>query len=459
VVPARPAVRQKVPGVGATVRSYSVTAPRGVDSVEARAGDGIPVILVFGESFALEREAHALRTVGARIVVPEVASVEQDDTYGTFLVLRDPGRHSALMSIDVPRVHSALRALLEVARAMEKAGFAWAPESEDLSLDGVGVTVRRLRGASRLAARERLDARSVFEALGDAVVPNVPGLPLGFLRLLLRRNIEGPRTVEAMETELATAAEVLVAQKEDPSLAACSDVGLLREQNEDAYRITRAGDVAIAVVCDGVSASRDAQLAAEIASRTATTILVEKVAAAPRDTMEDALRSAHDAICDAHQARGGDPLGTTIVAARLDGRRVTIGWVGDSRTYFVSEADALLLTHDHSWLNEALAAGAAPDEAVRSPFAHALTRCLGPLEGGDAWHAEPEVIEVQLEGPGYLILCSDGLWNYASTADEIAELARECLANGAGAIARTLTAAALARGGQDNVTVAVIKVS
>jgi serine/threonine protein phosphatase PrpC len=441
-----------------------------MDAVEASAPDGNLVILVFGEAFALEREAHALRTVGARIVVPEVVGIEHDDAHGAFLVLRDPGRHSALFAIrpqqeqeleseDVARVHGALRAVLEIARAMEKSGFAWSPEPEDLALDGVGVSVQRLRGATRLGPRERLDARSVFEAFGTALVPTVPGLPLGLLRLLLRRNVDGLRTIEAMESEIAAAAEVLVAREDDAALAFCSDVGLLREHNEDTARVTIAGDVAIAVVCDGVSASRDAHLAADIASRTATSVLVDKRDESAVETMDDALRAAHEAICDAHQRRGGDPLGTTIVAARVQGRRVTIGWVGDSRAYFIAPDDARLLTHDHSWLNEALAAGAAPDEAVRSPFAHALTRCLGPLEGGDAWHAEPEVVDVQLDRPGYVILCSDGLWNYASSAEEVAELATPCLSNGAGAIARALTAAALARGGQDNITVAVIKVT
>jgi len=451
-------MRPKVPEAGATVRSYSVTGRRGVDSVEASAADGTPVILVFGEPFALEREAHALRTVGARIVLPEVIAIEEDDTYGSYLVLRGEGRHSALLSIDGPRVYGSLRALLDVARTMEKSGFAWSPEPEDLALDGVAVSVHRLRGASRLGARERLDARSVFEAFGGAIVPNSPGLPLSVLRLVLRRQLDAPRTIEAMEAELNAAAEVLAAKEDDATLACCSDVGLLREHNEDAARVTHVDDVMFAVVCDGVSASRDAHLAAEIASRTAMGVLVDRRADPPVATMDEALRLSHQAICDAHERRGGEPLGTTVVAARLQGRHVTIGWVGDSRAYFVGD-EALQLTHDHSWLNEALAAGAAAEEAARSPFAHALTRCLGPLEGGDAWHAEPEVIETTLPSAGYVILCSDGLWNYASSAEEVAELAKDALPGGAGVIARTLTAAALARGGQDNVTVAVIRVA
>jgi serine/threonine protein phosphatase PrpC len=149
---------------------------------------------------------------------------------------------------------------------------------------------------------------------------------------------------------------------------------------------------------------------------------------------------------------------TTAVAATIVGGRITIGWVGDSRAYWIGDEAPVLLTHDHSWLEEALAAGVATwEEAVRSPFAHALTRCLGPLEGGDESHAEPEVVEVTIRGHGYLVLCTDGMWNYAPSPEEIAALVR-IGGPDARAIARALVATALSRGGQDNVTVAVIEV-
>lgn len=446
-----------LPKVGARVRGYVVSGASEVDALEARAPDGRDVILAFGESIALSREADALRAVAKRLVVPDVIALEHDDEWGSFLVLRDRRRFTDRPTMHAVRVHSTLRAVLDVARALEGAGFDWSPRASDLVIEGEGLTIRRVRGAVKLQARERLDARTVVETIGAALVEGDVHVPFEILRVLLPRRADSERTIDAVEAELTRAAEELATSEEDPSLAALTDVGLLREQNEDAFQLLRTGDVVIAVVCDGVSASRDAHIAADIAARTASQQLAEHVAGSPVEAMDEAIRAAHQQICEAHVRRGNEPLGTTLVAARIEGRRVTVGWVGDSRAYFISETEAVLLTHDHSWLNEALAAGTSPEEAVRSPFAHALTRCLGPLEGGDAWHAEPEVAEAEVTSSGYVILCTDGLWNYASGPEEIAAIVRPAFGN-ATTMARNLTAMALAGGGQDNVTVAVAEV-
>ena len=449
--------RQPLPAVGSRVRGYALSGAIGDDAMEARADDTRDVILAFGDAVALAREADALRAVAARLIVPEVIGVEHDDTWGSFLVLRDRRQLGEPPTMHPVRVHTTLRAALDVARALEGCGFAWSPNADDLEIEGEGLSVRRVRGAVRLQADERLDARSVIERIGTALVERNVAIPFELLRVILPRRVELERTIEAVEADIARAAQELSTRKDDRSLAAISDVGLLREKNEDTVELARVGDVVIAVVCDGVSASRDAHIAAEIAARTASTALQESGERSPVETMDEAIRAAHIAICEAHSRRGNEPLGTTLVAARVHDRRITVGWVGDSRAYFIGREEAVLLTRDHSWLNEALAAGTPPEEAVRSPFAHALTRCLGPLEGGDAWHAEPEVIDVEVTAPGYVILCSDGLWNYAPSADEIAELVRPEFGS-AGAMARLHTAVALARGGQDNVTVAVVEV-
>jgi serine/threonine protein phosphatase PrpC len=105
-------------------------------------------------------------------------------------------------------------------------------------------------------------------------------------------------------------------------------------------------------------------------------------------------------------------------------------------------------------------------EAAMSPLSHALTRCLGPLEVVDPdapagtrpriGEVQPDVRARDLPGPGWVVLCSDGFWNYFSSAESVATLVRM----GAGAssparIARRLVNHALARGGQDNTTALV----
>lgn len=449
-------MNDRLPLPGMRIGPWVVRAEHGGDSVLAADEDDV-VVLAFGPTLDLEREAHALRSVTGELNVPAVGGVSRDERFGPYLVLHDAEVEPAPISLDPVRVHQVLCALVELSRKLEKAGFAWAPHADDVMLTDGGPRIRRLRGATRLGRRERLDARGIIETVGAALAVSVPTLPLELLRVVLPRH-HADRSIDGVESELSEAAVAMSTVHPPSSLAGCSDIGLVRERNEDAVVTTRIDDRVIAVVCDGVSASRDAHLAAEIAAETTRAALVV-AEGDPAAAMEHALRSAHEAICNAQSRRGGEAMGTTVVAATVVGTHVTIGWVGDSRAYWLGDDDSLLLTHDHSWLEEALAAGVTTwEEAVHSPFAHALTRCLGPLEGGDDSHAEPDVVEATVHGHGWIVLCSDGLWNYAPTAEELSALARAG-GNDANGIARALVSMALSRGGQDNVTVAVIEIA
>ena len=159
-------------------------------------------------------------------------------------------------------------------------------------------------------------------------------------------------------------------------------------------------------------------------------------------------------------ARGEEePPGTTLVAALVFRATLVVGWVGDSRAYWISPRGAELLTRDHSWAAEAVLRGEMTDaQAMAAPLAHALTRCLGPLElsGEKIEEVAPDVCVRELSGPGHVVLCTDGVWNYFPSAHELAGVLR---AAGAGAstalLARCLVNHALARGGEDNASVAV----
>jgi serine/threonine protein phosphatase PrpC len=138
---------------------------------------------------------------------------------------------------------------------------------------------------------------------------------------------------------------------------------------------------------------------------------------------------------------------------------VTVGWVGDSRAYWLAAPDATeparLLTVDHSWAVEMVGAGVLDvEEAMADPRAHAITRWLGA--GGEP---EADVVTVRPAGPGLLLICSDGLWNYLPAAAELAEVALPALARGGPvAVARALTAIALDAGGRDNITVVAVPI-
>ena len=89
------------------------------------------------------------------------------------------------------------------------------------------------------------------------------------------------------------------------------------------------------------------------------------------------------------------------------------------------------------------------------PNAHAITRWLGLDAPAGAW----EITSIEPDGPGHVVLCSDGLWNHAPTDHEFEALMRSSLPGTAIEVARRLTATAVAAGGSDNVTVAVIEVN
>jgi serine/threonine protein phosphatase PrpC len=319
---------------------------------------------------------------------------------------------------------------------------------------------------------EPFNAKRVLEAL----VSLLP-LPCGFgtpelVRLFLPAwNSSTPKTCSVVAArEVAERAEAVSLQRSTKTLAELCDPGLRRNHNEDSTGIAQ-GETAgepwsVLVVCDGVSSSTHAEQASNIAAKVATSALAHF--ARSGDIMHEgvssavlaAIRAAHLAVCTSGIEYGdGAPPGTTIVAGVIFRKRLTVGWVGDSRAYWVSDQGAELCTTDHSWVNDTLARGEMTEaEAMASPLAHALTRCLGPLETGDGSvrDVEPDVRSKALPGPGHVVLCTDGLWNYFPTASLVAGLVRDAgVAADPSAIARFLVCQALSQGGGDNVSVAV----
>lgn len=127
--------------------------------------------------------------------------------------------------------------------------------------------------------------------------------------------------------------------------------------------------------------------------------------------------------------------------------------VGDSRAYWIgNDGENLLLSIDDSWERAALSAGW-PESVARDPARqHEITAWLGP----DAEPVAPHVARHRPEGAGLLVLCSDGLWNYAEPPDLLGALVGHSPDRRPSGVARHLVEAALAAGGSDNVTVAVL---
>ncbi|MGZ4599097.1 PP2C family serine/threonine-protein phosphatase [Oryzihumus sp.] len=224
-----------------------------------------------------------------------------------------------------------------------------------------------------------------------------------------------------------------------PWVAGVCDRGIRHHRNEDAMALAAdaaAASRALLVVCDGVSSSTDSDRASLAAARATREVLtgsrprgagtVAARVAATAGLLESAVAAANAAVIESTTvARGENPAACTWVAAVLDAELLVVGWVGDSRAYWLPDAGpATALTVDDSWAAEQIARGVPRREAEEGPQAHAITRWLGV----DAPDPTPSHASRELEGPGWVLVCSDGLWNYCSEAEDLAALVRRCAA-------------------------------
>lgn len=243
--------------------------------------------------------------------------------------------------------------------------------------------------------------------------------------------------------------------------AGVSDRGLRRRRNEDAIALARVEEheARVLVVCDGVATSAEPKLAAWAAAEAALAYLVAAVEDGHPDreaAMREAVAAAQRAVCAVAYERGAtsDPPASTFVAAVVDDHEATIGWVGDSRVYFLGPLSALQLSKDDSWAVEQVEEGRmTAEEANADPLAHALTNWLGGDQGDGP---ESSVSTFPILGSGCLLLCSDGLWNCAPEAERLRELVSALSPEATPLeVAQELTEFARSAGGNDNITVAI----
>ena len=238
--------------------------------------------------------------------------------------------------------------------------------------------------------------------------------------------------------------------------AGVSDRGLRHSRNEDRFALTMAGNAYGLVVCDGVSMSPEADQASSAAAQSMLDALndgLPKHDLGEVEILRSAIRQAAGSVSDLGKLSSQAPS-TTLVAAIVKDNELTVGWIGDSRAYWIANGEANQLTRDHSWQNSP-AAHEAGAEAMKAANAHALTRWVG----ADAPDLEPEIVHRHLHAPGLLLLCSDGLWNYAADPAQIAALISTANKDEGSAlsISRELIDYAIGRGGHDNITALVLR--
>lgn len=249
-------------------------------------------------------------------------------------------------------------------------------------------------------------------------------------------------------------------------VAGVSDIGMKYHENQDYFALGKApaGELVL-VVCDGVSRSQNPMDGSKRSSDVAREHLIEELSKGcenPDEALKQALLAAQEAICQVPFTSGatdkaGDPLPpaqATIVSAIVKDRRISIGWVGDSRAYWVSDSSARQLTTDHSWVNEVVAAGEMSlVEAQSHKNARAITQSLGADMDGSNPGVKPDALTLNLSERGVLLIVSDGFYQYADNA-KISSLLKE-MPKGTDAltISRRLVEFARQAGGHDNITV------
>jgi PPM family protein phosphatase len=240
-----------------------------------------------------------------------------------------------------------------------------------------------------------------------------------------------------------------------------SDRGRKHHQNEDAIALKILdADTYIIVVCDGVSSSQHPELASQ-ASVAACIQAIELALQNGRDPamaielgVDAALQAVSKIPIDPTSST--DPSSTTIVTAIVRSQIATIGWLGDSRAYWLAADKSLQLTQDDSWLRDAIESGTyTPTEAEASPYAHAIVRWLGADTTDDG---KPNLMTFPIPSQGYLLLCTDGLWNYAPDPAYLHHLLLQAPAADSSSIVRHLVGYANQQGGQDNITVGILTI-
>ena len=235
-----------------------------------------------------------------------------------------------------------------------------------------------------------------------------------------------------------------------------TDKGRVRPTNQDIYQIEarEENQTALLVVCDGMGGAN----AGNVASRFAAQVFTESIKAEltrPLDAKERQELMVH-ALEEANQTvfslAGRQPefrgMGTTLVAALVQGGEATILNVGDSRAYLFDGENLRQLTEDHSYVEEMRRQGRITAEVARThPQKNLITRAVGvePAVEGD-------LFEVALRKNEVLLLCSDGLSGMAEDQQIAAAIKNAKTLALAGDALLTL---ALEGGGRDNITVAL----
>jgi len=269
---------------------------------------------------------------------------------------------------------------------------------------------------------------------------------------------ESPLDDTVLEEVRAGVPELIVAQ--------CSDVGAIRQRNEDSCLVfsSESGGhfpllpFGFYLVADGMGGHESGHLASKIASREASRHILQEIylplladGTAPshvevQQALQDSVQIAHKAIYHPDPARDG---GTTLTAALILGRELYVAHVGDSRAYWLVDGNLEALTKDHSLVQRLQDEGQlTAEEAQHYQYRNVLLRALGQED-----ELEVDTYKHSLPLKGKLLLCSDGLCGLVPDP-ELQKIMNQSISPHK--IVDQLIAAAMNAGGYDNITAVVV---
>lgn len=237
-------------------------------------------------------------------------------------------------------------------------------------------------------------------------------------------------------------------------IANCTDVGRVRQVNEDSMTTFDSPNGRVIVVCDGMGGQNAGDVASQLAVKVIEDILIDNAFNTPAEAITQSIVAANNAILrQAAQNPDLGGMGATCVMLIIKDGKVHYGWVGDSRIYYVAGNNIMQLSKDQSYVQQLVDAGEiSEEEAEHHQDKNQITNALG-VDG----MTPPEIGESPITPAvgSVFLLCSDGLSGMVNNQNILATIANKKLS--LKQRADQLVQQALEAGGLDNVTVQLVE--
>ena len=230
-----------------------------------------------------------------------------------------------------------------------------------------------------------------------------------------------------------------------------SDLGNIRNLNEDYAEFYEEDKVSIYVVADGMGGHNAGEIASKIATESIIRYIKENIENnLLKKTLKDAIEYANEKVYSlAYKSENYTGMGTTVVACLITNMGIQIGNVGDSSCFVVNDNRVYKLTKDHSLVQELLDTGSiSKEQAINHPQKNVITRAIGTGK-----EVEIDIYNLNKEDYDYILLCTDGLTNDIDLEKELLELINT---NNIQKVCDELVDRAKKNGGRDNITVMLL---